>query len=589
MKSYFSKIFTGAALLSLAGFASCTGDLDQLPQDPNSTTAVNFAENPREYIGGVMAKCYSSLAVSGQGGPNGDADISGLDGGTSQWTRTIFMLEEFPTDENLWLYDDGGVDEMRWATWGSANVAIFGTYSRLYTHIAVCNDFIRLTRELGDYGIEVGGTGDTAISQAEIDQFVLEARALRDLSYYYVIDFFGNAVVAWDDMAYGEIPPQTTRLELYNKVVEDLEDVLANFPDTTPVYGRIGKDAVEALLVKFYLNAEVYTGTAQWAKCYEHCKNIINRHQGGGYQGSGLANDYLSLFCASNKMFAPGGALTAQNEILWNIPQATTYCEPWGGSTFLVNAAIKNMPNTDFTKGYMNQLWYGTNDSWSCMHARKEFAELFDTYGDITGDKRTVLWLTESAGFSIENVPYNEFQAGYASIKYTAVPCNSDGSMPIWDYTITDDNGLVLTLPRAGVADADGNVPYNGHHDTNVPVIRLAEIYLSAAECAYNGASGSSQSEGLNYVNLIRNRAGLGNITQLTSQALLDERARELYWENNRRTDLIRFGKWISGYNWSWKGGVQTGTNLPSHFNLYPLPSDVLATYGSAMTQNTGY
>lgn len=34
-------------------------------------------------------------------------------------------------------------------------------------------------------------------------------------------------------------------------------------------------------------------------KCWEHAQNIIARHQGGGFEGSGLANDYLSLFCAT--------------------------------------------------------------------------------------------------------------------------------------------------------------------------------------------------------------------------------------------------------------------------------------------------
>ena len=86
MKSYISKFLLGAAAMVAAGgvLTSCVGDLDRMPKDPNSTTPGNFTENPKEYLQEVMGKCYSSLAVSGQGGPGGDADISGLDGGASK-------------------------------------------------------------------------------------------------------------------------------------------------------------------------------------------------------------------------------------------------------------------------------------------------------------------------------------------------------------------------------------------------------------------------------------------------------------------------------------------------------------------------
>lgn len=584
--------------MAIFGLGACTSDLDQLPQDPNALTPNKFQEDPRGYLGDVMAKCYSSLAVSGQKGPNGDADIKGLDGGTSQWSRTVFMLEEFPTDECLWMYNDGGVDELRWGTWSDTNAAIYGTYSRLYTHIAVCNDFIRLASDPGKYGISY----DEEL-QKDVDQLILEARALRDLSYYYVIDFFGNGVVAWDDMAYGEVPQQTTRTELFNKVTADLEDVLSKFQDSN-IYGRLSKDGIEALLCRYYLNAEVYTGTAQWTKCWDHAQNIINRHKGGGFQGSGLANDYLSLFCANNRMFAPAGSLPAQNEILWYIPQDAEYTQPYGGSCFLVNGGIKNMALADIdilkgdaniADGYMNQLWYGTNDSWGCMHARPQLSDLFSFVNGYSGDGRTYLWLTESAGFKKQNVPFNDFQAGYACMKFTAVQANADGSMPRFVDPVTGLNRCGVATPQEMSQDGYNWTTYNTvgvskWHNTGVPVIRLADVYLMAAESALR--MGSHQSEALTYVNYLRSRAGVPawNSSELTLNTLLDERARELYWEMTRRTDLIRYNRFVgSTYLWAWKGGVEGGSALPAHYNLYPLPANVTAIYGQGMTQNPGY
>ena len=133
----------------MAGLSSCVGDLDQLPKNPTDLTPDQFANNPKEYIGGALGKCYSGIAISGQDGP-GESDISGLDNGRSCWSRAIFMLNEFTTDECLWIWKDSGVFDLCTGTWSSNNENVFGTYSRLYTHIAVCNDFIRLMIRLID-------------------------------------------------------------------------------------------------------------------------------------------------------------------------------------------------------------------------------------------------------------------------------------------------------------------------------------------------------------------------------------------------------------------------------------------------------
>lgn len=110
-----------------------------------------------------------------------------------------------------------------------------------------------------------------------------------------------------------------------------------------------------------------------------------------------------------------------------------------------------------------------------------------------------------------------------------------------------------------------------------------------AAECTLRGAG--SKADGLAYANQVRTRAGVAAwlTPEFTLDNLLDERARELYWENVRRTDLIRFGKFCSGYNWSWKGGIESGTPIASFRTIYPMPADVMATYGSSMKQNPGY
>lgn len=583
MKFKINKFILGTAAALLFGATSCTGDLDQMPQDPNQVNLTDFASNPRQYLGGALAKCYSGLAVASQDGQSGDCDISGVDGGSSQWSRVNFYLEDLPTDVGLWIWSDEGVPALVQDSWDSGNKFVYCAYSRYYAHIAVCNEFLRLSRNLGEYGISL----DDAM-QKELAQFCLEARALRALSYYYVIDLFGPATVAWDDMPYGATPPQAeSRKALYDKVVSDLEDVEANFQEGTPVYGRIGIDAVRALLCKYYLNAEVYTGKAEWDKCWAMAQKIITKHQGGGYDNSGLANSYLSLFCGNNDLFMPGGGLADQNEILWGIPYDDPSTVSWGGSVFLVLAPIFKGADVNLTageKGFCNQLWYGVTDGWGCLLAREEFVKKFGFVDGQYVDERSMLWMTEKAGFDRANNAFGSATDGYPLIKYTNVLCNaSDGTMPVWSE-VKDG----VSFPRIGVRPVEA---VSANPNTDVAILRLADVYLMAAEASLHGANGSSQSEGLKYVNYLRGRANVSKWTaaEFTLDNLLDERGRELYMEATRRTDLIRHNKFVSGYDWSWKGGMRHGTDLRSTMVLYPFPTNVKAVYGDQLKQNDGY
>jgi hypothetical protein len=92
-------------------------------------------------------------------------------------------------------------------------------------------------------------------------------------------------------------------------------------------------------------------------------------------------------------------------------------------------------------------------------------------------------------------------------------------------------------------------------------------------------------------MNELRNRGGknFGKVTSIDEDFILAERARELYWEGQRRTDLIRFGKFSDGdYVWPWKGGVKEGISTPAYLNLFPIPATDLNANPN-LKQNTGY
>jgi len=128
-----------------------------------------------------------------------------------------------------------------------------------------------------------------------------------------------------------------------------------------------------------------------------------------------------------------------------------------------------------------------------------------------------------------------------------------------------------------------------------MPLFRLAEIYLIYAEAVVKGGSGGDINTAVQYINALRQRAynnvsGNINSAQLSApDFILDERARELYWEGFRRTDLIRYNKFTSGsYLWPWKGGVRSGTGVADYRKLYPIPSRDINS-NTNLAQNPGY
>lgn len=517
------------------GMTSCIGDLDLKPNDPNYGSSTDFKA--------VLAKCYSGIAVSGQSGP-GSSDISSLDNGTGQYTRALFMMQEFPTDEALWIWEDNGVIDLVTDTWDSSNGNIYGTYSRLYSHIAVCNDFLVITAN--------------EAADPEIDYMRLQARTLRAMSYYWALDIFGNPTFVTEEQTQ---PTQIMRADLYKWLAGELEDIVAEYKAAgrAPLYGEVGLDGAQALLARLYLNASVYTdGTPAYDLCQKHCSEIIARHQGGGFNGSGLANNYLDLFCRNNDVFMPGGSKSGENEILWGVPYDQTNVQSYGGSQFLVAACIANGNMTD-DKFNMAAGNYGTSDAWKCIHAVEQFSDKFEN-----GDLRQRLWLKEANGFKKSNDKLSDFTNGYACVKFTNSVANYDGS-----YTNPDTPNWV---------------------STDLPLIRLADVYLMYAEGFVLGGKGDP-TLALQYVNYLRERAGQTAWTgaDLTPDNILDERCRELYFELTRRSDLIRFGKFTGGsYIWSWKGYLPEGNSISNRYRLMPIPSQILAAQPS-FVQNPGY
>lgn len=560
----FNKILLSAAVVaSSLTMGSCAGDMDLLPTDPRSLTSEKFATDPAAYMQQLMADVYLQYATYGV---NGNASVQKFDGGMSTFQRACFILEELCTDETDWLASAGDRDygDFHFGIVPTNNTALMGTYSRLFINIALCNQFIQTVND-GYFNIQ--GNAELESMAAE---FIRQAHVLRAGAYWYAIDCFGNVPYLDENTEMGQIGPQLGRAEVYNRVVTDLEAIVDEYksidPNQKAAYGYVGLDVAEAILVKFYLNAEVYTGTPAWDKCLEHSTAIINRLKGPGFQGSGLCNYYHQNFAYSNKAMAIGGA-NAVNEIIWTIPQDQPNLLSYANGTFMLNGFLatstKGVDTWEMAPGDYN----AGSSGWKCMTAREQFSQKFEWNADYTysPDQRTALWRTAAHGFSISSsAPLDQDNFGnngFIPLKFTNFALDEEGQIDRANSPApTDQLGL------------------------DCPIIRLAEIYLSGAEAALHTNQGGIA---LEYTNYVRERAGMPKYDVITLQELQEERCRELYCENVRRSDLIRYGKWISGYNWSWKNKQVNGGDFDARFVLYPLPSPVVSRNG--YTQNPGY
>jgi len=542
MKNIKIKLLGISLFLLVMAFPSCTNDLNQEPDNGDSKSSEELFKDPASYKQ-FLAKIYAGLAVTGQQGPAGSPDVSGIDEGASDYLRGFFYLQELTTDLAVIAWGDQTIKDFHYQTWTSLDTFLNATYARFSFQIVNCNEFLRQTTDekLAERGVD-------AALKTEIGYYRAEARFMRALTYWHLLDAYGGGSLVTEDSPVDFYYPEyASRAELYNFVESELKAIIPLMkPAKTNEQYRADQGAAKMLLAKLYLNAKVYVNDNDG---YNKAVPLLNDIIASGYTIHNPAgrNGYQELFLADNDKNG------AQNEFIFTVASDGLHTQSFGGTTFLTHAAVG---------GTMNKDDFGINGGWGGIRTTSAFVSKFpgttptanssDTRGNFYKD-----------GQSLEIKDVSLFTDGYAIQKFRNVT-------------------------TAGVAGSDKKGDFV---DTDFPMFRLADAYLMYAECAVRGAAGANLSTAVTYVNALRNRAKTNTITQseLTLDFILDERARELHWELHRRTDLIRFGKFTGGsYIWPWKGGVETGAPTQSYRDLFPIPANALSA-NTKLKQNPGY
>lgn len=373
---------------------------------------------------------------------------------------------------------------------------------------------------------------NTQVPRVEVDHLDrsrAEVRVLRAMNYYFLLDVYGNPGWVTEDHPVTYIPQQLGREGMFNWIESELLDIEKSgvlLDQSASTYGLITNQVLQTVLAKMYINAEVYTGKARWNDALTYAKKVTS------YSNLQLEGTYQNLFCADNDR---------SKEIIFTLPYDNKLATDWGGIVFVMASS---------TGGDMLSLLDFTA-SWSGNRATQQLSGLF-----ANNDKRALFFKTDR---DQNMTDLGNFNKGWSVMKFT-----NKG----WD----------------GATNVNGPGQWA---DTDFPLFRLADVILIQAEAELRLGDAANALTTYNKVHA-HPRTGLSAATSITLQDILNERGRELYWEGQRRTDLIRFGKFTKGYNWAWKGGSQNGGDIDDKYNLLPISTKHL-TGNPALVQNELY
>lgn len=551
------------------GMASCADDLNISSIDPKSSPSYDDTE--------LLAKQYATLAVSGQQGPAGNSDLSSqYDEGETGFYRTVFNLEELCTDECIWAWQtDTDIPALTNIQWNSSSTRVNWAYQRLAYNITLYNSYI------------------TSQAGKASEQSIAEVRFLRALHYWYFLDLFRKAPFKVD-FNMSQLPVERAGKDLYDWIDQELSEIE---PLLAPVgsfcnsqnFGRADQGAAYALHARLALNSEVYTNGAvkDYQKAKDYCDLILssNAYELSKAPKNGFSG-YQQVFMGDNDENPQ-----AMKEIIFPIRQDGRNTQEYAGSTYLVSSCrIVGMP-------YAN-----IDNYWSCNFARKDLVEKFFPNDDIpmASDEDFTNYckarnlakdgLSEQQTIDCDN----SLGVSTADVLAKAGDQRALFYMGVGGGIRTLSPGKQITgfLNGASIVKwsnqrLDGQ---SGHDrtfsDTDIPLFRLAEIYLTRAEAKYRMGDSEGALADMKYVT---DRAGVPAHTSVNDQILIDEWGKEFYMEGRRRSDLVRFGLFTgSRYLWDFKGGQPGGTGVDKHFEVYPVPDTDLAGNPN-MSQNADY
>lgn len=398
--------------------------------------------------------------------------------------------------------------------------------------------------------------------------YVSELKCLRAIYYYWLLDLYGNVPIS-TDFSNPAPPANSTQAEVYAFIEKELLDNKDKLPKVGtgdgPSYGRVTYYVAVATLAKLYLNAKTYTGTPQYDKAIAACDEIINS---GKYS---LMGNYADNFSRNN---------IGSTESIWAIPYDGVKA---GGFNLNMETLHLQSQNT----------YQMSNQPWNGFASVQEFYQSYIDPAQNPGPQGTVVGLdpkgTPTTG-TLDKRMLNNFLVGP---QYQA-----DGVTPLLDggADTNDPNGAPVTftpyineLAPAAWRQSGARIGkwefYKGMQqslDNDYAIYRYADFLLMKAELLARKSGNWNDPVTLALVNQIRTvHGGVTPFATLTAATFLAERGREMFAENYRRQDMIRFGTYNDAYRFH-------PADPDAHVNIFPIPESQINA-NQNLKQNPGY
>lgn len=436
------------------------------------------------------------------------------------------------------------------------------------------------------------------LTTEERDMVVSEALFFRALGYKILANLYGGVPLVLEEVTSPKRDyVRASREEVYQQCATDLEFAVNNLPDISEAQDhRISKEAANHLL------SEVYISLSKWKDAIAAASSVIDNPATSLMQNrfGSRVNDpdfggdvYWDLFRQGNQNRSSGNT-----EALWVLQyefnvvggandgandfvlERITIPRLWRASILDTDGETRNLlaggPNTFYYgrgSGFQRPSSYFYNELWTKSGA----TDIRDSEFNIVRDFRVNNPDSPSNGDFVvaNNLIILKTYTDTARNFYPVLAKNSDpGKHPLELYAENQEiPGSLLSSART---------TYRDHYS-----MRLAETYLLRAEAHLgNGDAALAAAD----INMVRRRSNAPDVSpaDVDIDYILDERLRELYYEEFRLLTLMRLGKLVErtrAYNYEY-----VGSTIQDHHNLWPIPlSEIEANIEADLRQNPGY
>ncbi|MDD5861271.1 MAG: RagB/SusD family nutrient uptake outer membrane protein [Prevotella sp.] len=488
----------------------------------------------------------------------GSSDSQGLQG----TKYGVYDFNTFTTDEAIipirggdW-YDGGFWQNLYLHAWSANDDELNNTWNYLYKVVTLCNRSLRILKN--NRGL---------LSDSEYAADRSEVRAVRAMFYFYILDMFGNVSLVTEDSVGLDSVKTSPRPKVYRWTVNELQEALPYLPKQRSnqagyYYGRMTAPVAWFLLAKLAINAEVYDD-ADWTDSQQpDGKNIFFTVDGQ------RLNAWQTTIAYAEKLEQMGYSLESDESTDFSTTNETSK----------ENIFTIPMDPQRYTNRFLN------------LFRSRHYAHGSALGFDAENGSCATVSCVKAYGYGTDDVDSRfalNFYADTVKVDGNTVML-SNGKPLIYQplevkVNLTGSEYEKTAGARMAKYEIDRNAYDDGKLQSNdIVLFRYADVLLMRAEALLRNGDVTKSTV---YMNLIRERAGMPDLSTASLPNILRERLMELQWEGWRRNDLIRFGRFCSAYDLR----TPLTDEEKTHYTIvFPIPEKA-RELNKRLEQNPGY